>query len=51
MEIILELGLIYWEHNQFILKIPNSSSNMDIKLGNIINVGWNSKDSRALDSK
>jgi len=38
-------------NNQFILKIPNSSSNMDIKLGNIINVGWNSKDSRALDPK
>ena len=38
-------------NNQFILKIPNSSSNMDIKLGNTINVGWSSKDSRALDSK
>jgi len=38
-------------NNQFILKIPNSSSNIDIKLGNTINVGWNSKDSRALDSK
>jgi len=36
-------------NNQFILKIPNSSANMDIKLGNTINVGWNSKDSRALD--
>ena len=38
-------------NKQFILKIPNSSANMDIKLGNIINVGWNSKDSRALDPK
>ena len=38
-------------NNQFILKIPNSSSNMGIKLGNTINVGWNSKDSRALDPK
>jgi putative spermidine/putrescine transport system ATP-binding protein len=38
-------------NNQFILKIPNSTSNLDIKLGNQINVGWNSKDSRALDPK
>ena len=37
--------------DQFILKIPNSTSNLDIKLGNQINVGWNSKDSRALDPK
>ena len=35
----------------FILKIPNSSARMDIKLGNEINVGWNSKDARALDPK
>jgi len=39
------------ENDQFILKIPNSKSNLDIKLGNQINVGWNSKDSRALDPK
>jgi len=38
-------------NDQFILKIPNSTSNLDIKLGNEINVGWNSKDSRALDPK
>ena len=38
-------------NNQFILKIPNSSSNLDIKLGNEINVGWNAIDSRALDPK
>ena len=38
-------------NDQFILKIPNSTSNLDIKLGNDINVGWNSKDSRALDPK
>ena len=38
-------------NDQFILKVPNSSANLDIKLGNDINVGWNSKDSRALDSK
>ena len=36
---------------EFILKVPNSSSNLDIKLGNDINVGWNSTDSRALDPK
>ena len=38
-------------NDQFILKIPNSTSNLDIKLGKEINVGWNSKDSRALDPK
>ncbi|MDC0044035.1 TOBE domain-containing protein [Candidatus Pelagibacter sp.] len=38
-------------NDQFILKIPNSSANLDIKLGNNINVGWNSVDSRALDPK
>ena len=38
-------------NDQFILKIPNSTSNLDIKLGNEISVGWNSKDSRALDPK
>ena len=37
--------------NQFILKIPNSTSNLDVKLGNDIDVGWNAKDSRALDPK
>ena len=36
-------------NNQFILKVPNSSANLDIKLGNNINVGWDSGDSRALD--
>ena len=38
-------------NDQFILKVPNSSANLDIKLGNDINVGWNSRDSRALDRK
>ena len=36
---------------EFILKIPNSSSNLDIKLGNEIKIGWNSGDARALDPK
>ena len=36
-------------NDQFILKIPNSKSNLDIKLGKEISVGWNIKDSRALD--
>ena len=35
----------------FILKVPNSSQNLDIKLGNEINIGWNSQDARALDPK
>ncbi len=38
-------------NNEFILKVPNSSANMDIKLGNEINIGWNSTDARALDPK
>ena len=38
-------------NNEFILKIPNSSANLDIKLGNEINIGWNSTDARALDPK
>ena len=38
-------------NREFILKVPNSSARMDIKLGNEINVGWNSHDARALDPK
>ena len=36
-------------NNQFILKIPNSSTRMDLKLGNEMIIGWHSKDCRALD--
>ena len=38
-------------NKEFILKVPNSSSRMDIKRGNEISVGWNSHDARALDPK
>ena len=38
-------------NKDFILKVPNSSANMDIKLGNEIGVSWNSFDARALDPK
>ena len=38
-------------NKEFILKVPNSSARMDIKVGNQINIGWNSEDSRALDPK
>ena len=38
-------------NKDFILKVPNSSANMEIKLGNQINVSWNSFDARALDPK
>ena len=38
-------------NKEFILKVPNSSSRLDIKRGNEINVGWNSYDARALDPK
>ena len=37
--------------SDFILKVPNSSQNLDIKLGNEISIGWNSQDARALDPK
>ena len=39
------------ENKEFILKVPNSSARMDIKVGNELNVGWNSFDARALDPK
>ena len=39
------------ENKEFILKVPNSSARMDIKVGNQLNVGWNSFDARALDPK
>tara|TARA_B100000700_G_scaffold236815_1_gene262756 strand:- start:322 stop:879 length:558 start_codon:yes stop_codon:yes gene_type:complete len=39
------------DNSGFILKVPNSSQNLDIKLGNEINIGWNSQDARALDPK
>ena len=38
-------------NSDFILKVPNSSSRMDLNLGNEINVGWESHDCRALDPK
>ena len=38
-------------NSEFILKVPNSSQNLDIKLGNIINISWDSADARALDPK
>ena len=38
-------------NKDFILKVPNSSARMDIKVGNEISIGWNSEDSRALDPK
>ena len=38
-------------NSEFILKVPNSSARMDIKLGKEINIGWNSSDCRALDPK
>tara|TARA_B100001996_G_scaffold239743_1_gene185316 strand:+ start:416 stop:1501 length:1086 start_codon:yes stop_codon:yes gene_type:complete len=38
-------------NSEFILKIPNSSKNLDIKHGNEINIAWHSQDARALDPK
>ena len=36
-------------NSEFILKVPNSSQNLDLKLGNEIDIGWSSQDARALD--
>jgi putative spermidine/putrescine transport system ATP-binding protein len=38
-------------NKEFILKVPNSSNKMNIKVGKEVNIGWNSVDCRALDSK
>ena len=38
-------------NKEFILKVPNSSARMDIKVGNEIAVGWDSQDARALYPK
>jgi len=38
-------------NKEFILKVPNSSARMDIKVGNDLAVGWDSRDARALDPK
>ena len=38
-------------NKEFILKVPNSSARMDIKVGNELAVGWDSLDARALDPK
>ncbi|MDA7452499.1 ABC transporter ATP-binding protein [Candidatus Pelagibacter ubique] len=35
----------------FILKVPNSTARLDLKKGNVLNIGWNSIDCRALDPK
>ena len=36
---------------EFILKVPNSTSNLELKLNEEIKIGWNSSDARALDPK
>ena len=38
-------------NSEFILKVPNSSQNLDLKLGNNIDISWSSADARALDPK
>ena len=45
------IDLAKLDNKNFILKVPNSSARMDIKLGNEITVGWDSHDCRALDPK
>ena len=37
--------------SEFILKVPNSTSNLELKVSQDINIGWNSLDARALDPK
>ena len=39
------------ENPEFILKVPNSTSNLELKVGQEIKIGWNSSDARALDPK
>ena len=36
---------------EFILKVPNSTSNLELKVKEDIKIGWNSSDARALDPK
>ena len=36
---------------EFILKVPNSTSNLELKVKQDIKIGWNSYDARALDPK
>ena len=36
---------------EFILKVPNSTSNLELKVKQDIKIGWNSSDARALDPK
>ena len=38
-------------NKEFILKVPNSTARLDLKKGNVLNIGWNSIDCRALDPK
>ena len=37
--------------SEFILKVPNSTSNLELKVSQDIKIGWNSLDARALDPK
>ena len=36
-------------NDDFILKVPNASSNSKLNLGDKVNLGWSSQDCRALD--
>jgi len=38
-------------NSEFILKVPNSTSNLELKVSEEIKIGWNSSDARALDPK
>ena len=38
-------------NKDFILKVPNSTARLDLKKGNVLDIGWNSIDCRALDPK
>ena len=38
-------------NSEFILKVPNSTSNLELKVNQDIKIGWNSSDARALDPK
>ncbi len=37
-------------HDDFIVKIPNSAVHSHLRKGEVVNIGWNAEDCRALDS-
>jgi putative spermidine/putrescine transport system ATP-binding protein len=38
-------------HDDFIVKVPNSSGNINLTPGEMVKVGWMAEDCRALDAR